>query len=297
MEIAPARSANIDSPGGILDTLAFTPHKRSKQGFMLLAEKDKNYWQSILNDDAILVSEPLAYRLQLKVGDKLQLFTDTAGFIPFEVVGIYRDYGSSHGRLAMRLSLYQKFWVDRNVSSVAINLGNSSVQAAIDELRSLAASAKQQLMIRSNRSIKERSLVVFDQTFQVTRVLRLLTIGVAFIGILSALLALQLERTRELATLRALGLTPNQSAGLIFGQSLSLGVISGVLAIPLGLMMGDILIDVINLRSFGWTMAQDLRSSTVIETVIIATAAAAIAALYPVWKQYSLPVIRELHSE
>ena len=46
-------------------------------------------------------------------------------------------------------------------------------------------------------------LAIFDQTFAITTALNLLASVVAFIGILSALMALQLERTREFGTMRA----------------------------------------------------------------------------------------------
>ncbi len=47
----------------------------------------------------------------------------------------------------------------------------------------------------------------------ITGVLRLLAMIVAFIGVLAALMALQLERRRELGVLRANGLTPGQVWG------------------------------------------------------------------------------------
>lgn len=56
----------------------------------------------------------------------------------------------------------------------------------------------QPLMIRSNRDIQNRTLEIFDRTFTITNVLRLLAILVAVVGVLSALLALHLERARSL---------------------------------------------------------------------------------------------------
>ena len=47
--------------------------------------------------------------------------------------------------------------------------------------------------------------MVFDRTFAITVALRLLATVVAFIGVLSALLLLQLEKQREVGILRAWG--------------------------------------------------------------------------------------------
>ena len=64
---------------------------------------------------------------------------------------------------------------------------------------------------------------IFDRTFLITRVLYWLAAGVAAIGLVSALLAWELQRDRELALLRALGLTPAGGAALVVAQTLFMG--------------------------------------------------------------------------
>ena len=65
---------------------------------------------------------------------------------------------------------------------------------------------------------------IFERTFTITRVLYWLAAGVAALGLVSALLAWQLERARELALLRSLGVTPRGAARLIIAQTLFMGV-------------------------------------------------------------------------
>jgi putative ABC transport system permease protein len=136
----------------------------------------------------------------------------------------------------------------------------------------------------SNRQLRELTLEIFDRTFAITNVLRLLAILVAFVGVVSTLMALQLEKGREFAILRATGMTPAQTSGLILKQTTALGIIAGVLALPLGLLMSDILIDVINRRSFGWTMQHFLPERVLLEGVMLAVVAAVLAGLYPAWR-------------
>ena len=71
-----------------------------------------------------------------------------------------------------------------------------------------------------------------------TEALRVLAVVVAFIGVLSALLALQVERTRELGTLRALGLLPGQLWGLTLLETGLIGLAAGLLSLPTGLVAG-----------------------------------------------------------
>src|SRR5262249_61527321 len=93
------------------------------------------------------------------------------------------------------------------------------------------------LIIRSNRALREVSLEIFDRTFAITGVLRTLSLVVAFVGMLAALMALSLERAREVGVLRALGLTPRQVWGLMTAQTRIIGVLAGVLAVPGGLLL------------------------------------------------------------
>jgi len=115
-------------------------------------------------------------------------------------------------------------------------------------------------------------------------VLRLLTIGVAFVGILSALMALSLERRAEYAVLRSLGITPSELRKLLFMQTGLMGVIAGVLALPLGVAMSKILVSIINVRSFGWSMEYSIPASVLIESLVLAIIAALLAGLYPAHK-------------
>ena len=114
------------------------------------------------------------------------------------------------------------------------------------------------LSIQSNRSLKKISLEIFDRTFLITSVLRLLAGLVAFIGVLSSLMALQLERARELGVLRANGMTPGQVWQLVTSQTGLMGLAAGLLSLPVGLTLAAVMIYVINRRSFGWTIRMEL---------------------------------------
>jgi putative ABC transport system permease protein len=152
-------------------------------------------------------------------------------------------------------------------------------------------------MVQTSQRIRDQSLEVFDRTFTITEVLRLLAVGVAFVGILSALMALELERGRDYAVLRATGMTRIQLARLILLQTSAMGIAAGLLAIPLGWIMGDMLIQVINLRSFGWTMPLRLPVTTLAGGLVLAWCAAVIAGLYPAWRATQVVPARALREE
>src|SRR5690606_2349192 len=135
----------------------------------------------------------------------------------------------------------------------------------------------------SNAQIRTAALEVFDRTFAITGALNLLATVVAFIGILSALMALQLERRKEIGIMRSNGLTRGQLFRLTLWETGLMGATAGALALPVGLVLAFILIYVINLRSFGWTMEIALRPEFFVQAFAVAVGAALLAGLYPAW--------------
>lgn len=101
---------------------------------------------------------------------------------------------------------------------------------------------------------------------------------------ISALLALHLERAREFAILRATGATRRRIVSVVLTQTLLMGVLAGVLALPLGWMMSEVLIKVINVRSFGWSMQSMMPVGSVPETFSLAILSAILAGLYPAYR-------------
>ena len=173
--------------------------------------------------------------------------------------------------------------------------GTSTAQA-VSELRS-AAQGRQALLIRSNADIRALSMRIFERTFVITRVLYWLAAGVAAVGLLSSLLAWELERSRELALLRTLGLTPVASALLTAAQTTFMGLVAFLAAIPAGVLTALVLTEVINRRAFGWQIALHLRAAPFSQALLLALAAALAAALYPAWRSARMPLAAGLREE
>ena len=233
--------------------------------------------------DAVIVSEPYANRRGARVGEAIRLHTDR-GDHDFRVDGVFYDYGSSAGVVVMSRRTYDRFWDDRRVSGVAIEAAPGTDLGVLMAALRARAAGDQEVVVRSNRALREASLEIFDRTFAITSVLRTLTVAVAFIGMLAALMALQLERAREIAVLRTLGLTPRQVWGLVTAETGLMGLLAGVLAVPGGLVLAGILVFVINRRSFGWTMPIDPSPAILLQGVALSVLAAVLAGLYPAWR-------------
>ena len=197
------------------------------------------------------------------------------------VLAVFYDYSSDQGTVMIGQALYRELWQDDSVSSMGLFLQPGvDVDGVVAQMET-AVSGRQDVLIQSNRALRAGSLEIFDRTFAITAALRLLAIVVAFIGVLSALMSLQLERSRELGVLRATGMTTRQLWGLTFLETGLMGGVAGLLAVPVGYVLAWILIYVINVRSFGWTLQMQLEPAYFLQGFVVAIVAALLAAIYP----------------
>jgi len=217
------------------------------------------------------------------VGDFYTLPTDR-GEKSFKIAGIYYDYGTDVGLFSIAHHTYQKYWADNKLSGILVYAyKGTNIDELMRAIRGLL-SPDEEVIIQSNRSLLNISVEVFDRTFLITHVLQTLAIIVAFIGVLSALMAIQLERNREFGVLRATGLTPKQLWKLVILQTGIMGLIAGLISLPIGNILALVLIEVINERSFGWTIQFEFMPNLFVQAIFLAIVAAVLAGIYPAFK-------------
>jgi putative ABC transport system permease protein len=255
---------------------------QSYNGFRFKETISDNIWQRYEQGE-LLLSEPFAYRNNLDVGSTLSLKTDL-GMRDFRVAGIYYDYASDQGLINIYFNEFRKYWKTEGVSGISVFVKEGYSLDAVKEKIQTIDTGGQQLLVRTNRYLRESSIEIFDRTFVIANVLQILSIMVAFIGILSSLMSLQLERKRELGILRANGLLPLQLFKMVNLQTLLMGFTAGLLALPLGNVLAAILVFIINKRSFGWTMQFEIIPSIMIQALLLAIIAAVLAGIYPGYK-------------
>lgn len=290
------RLVSVGSPWGDL-RLAVTDasHERSAQLYRSRDGSPGETWTRVLAG-AVLVSEPFARRHRLPAhGAEVALQTDR-GLRRLPVAGVYYDYASERGTVLMHRGTYEALFDDRACSSLAVDATpGTDLNVLAERLR--AALRDEGVQVTVNAALRGAALKVFDRTFAVTQALRALAVVVAFIGVWSALMALQVERTRELATLQALGLTPRQMWTLTLLETGLMGLAAGLLSWPTGTLLAVLLVEVINVRSFGWSMTLHLDPRVYAQALLIALVAALLAAVYPLLRLQRIPAAAALRQE
>lgn len=295
-----SRRVTVDSPRGPVRVDALRLDSRSRDALELVsgernAAGERDMWAAF-ERGAVIVSEPLAWHLQLAVGDRIALRT-ASGEREFDVAAVYREYGNDRGSLLMNRAVYSRFWEDDAVTGMGIYLREDADPEAVGAAIRDAVAGRQSLAMTSSGQIRTLSMRIFERTFVITRVLYWLTAGVAAIGLVSALLAWELERSRELAIVRALGLTPRGAGALIEAQTGFMGFVAFLAAIPAGVLTAVLLITVINRRAFGWVIEFHFTAEQFVNAFAVAMVAALAAGLYPAWRMARAPLASDIREE
>jgi putative ABC transport system permease protein len=247
---------------------------------VLLAEGDaREAMRALREDGAALVSEPLARKAGLARGGSLSL-RGPAGEVTFPIAGVYRDYGSEAGAALLDLATFARVFGEGSPSNAAIELApGADAEAAVARLR--ADLGEHALHVRSNRTLREEVLSIFEETFAVTRLLQVFGLVIAAAGVTLSLLVLARERRAELALYRALGASRAQLAALFLGRGLAIGLVGLAVGAAGGAALAAVLVGVVNPAFFGWTIALHVPWPSLAGQALAIVVAAACASLYP----------------
>jgi putative ABC transport system permease protein len=270
---------------------------RGQRPYAWVRDAGADPWRQLEAGEGVVISEALALKENLPTPPPPLTLETAVGPQTFPVLAIFYDYSSDQGSVFIAADLYRAYWQDESVSSMGLFVGaGQTVDGVVAELQT-NFQGRQDLLIQSNAGLRSGSLEIFDRTFAITSALRLLAVIVAFIGVLSALMSLQLERTRELGVLRATGMTVRQLWSLTFIETGLMGATAGLLAMPVGYVLAWILIYVINVRSFGWTLQMQLAPAYFVQAFAVAVGAALLAGIYPSWRLGKMVIATAIREE
>jgi putative ABC transport system permease protein len=291
------RVVTVESENGPVELVAATADRPMNPRLFLKSQSNPQQAWQMVRSGAVLLSEPLANRLGISApGGSLTLLTPE-GWRSFPIAGIYSDYASTRGTVRMSLDVYQRLWNDNKLNGLVLFLvPHANIDSVVTDLRAELTNFPT-TEVNPNGAMRQDALAVFDRTFAITTAMQLLTTLVAFIGVLSSLLALQLEKAREIGILRALGLNLAEMRLLTFWETGLLGASAGLLALPTGYILAWILIFVINQRSFGWTLQMQVDSAPFVQAFLLSMSAALLATVYPSWRLSHLQVAEALRGE
>lgn len=278
------RTINIGTPSGYIILSGTSNPDIGQERVYLSRYLPMNEIWPAMQAGGILITETLARKISTNLQVSELILPTPVGEKSFPVLGVYHDYSSSEGGVMMALNIYRDIWQDDTVTAIGLRLKPGINADEITQELTEGLGVEQKVLIRPNQELRSDVMDVFDRTFAITSALRILATIVAFIGILSTLLLLQLEKQREVGILRALGLTGKQLWRLTMLETGLMGLSAGILALPTGFAITLILIRVLNLRSFGWSIQLLAKPEVFLQAIGLALLAALFAGIYPAFR-------------
>jgi putative ABC transport system permease protein len=243
----------------------------------------------------VIVSEPFTYKHNVKAGDTITLSLGEAR-AAFRIVDVHYDYGSERGYILMDREVLLKYLPDPAATNLAIfvtpGANGEQVRREIQE-----AAAGHRILIFSDREIRSEAVRIFDRTFAITYALEAVAVIVAMMGIAGALLALVIDRRRELGLLRFLGAASGQIQKMILVEAGLLGLLANLAGFVLGYFLSLILVFVINKQSFGWTIRFHWPVAVLLGALTVVYLATVVAGLYPARVAVRLNPLEVIHEE
>jgi len=243
----------------------------------------------------IIVSEPFTNKHHVKLGDTITLSLGQTR-ANFRITDVYPDYSAERGYILMDRETALRYLPDPIPSNLAVFLTPSAdpvtVRNAIQQLAS-----DRHILVFSNRDLRAEAIRIFDRTFAITYALEAVAVFVAVMGIAGALLALVIDRRRELGLLRFLGASAQQIRKLILVEAGLLGLLANLVGFLLGYLLSLILVFVINKQSFGWTIRFHWPVAILFSALTLVFLATIFAGLYPARVAVRLNPLEVIHEE
>jgi len=248
-----------------------------------LLEAAANPWSQLLQDDSLMLSEQMARRLKVRLGDVVSIPTAHGPWSP-KVVGIYADYGNPKGHLLVNSRHLLQHWPGLSPARFNLRVLPGNVPPLVRAVQERFALEDSRIV--DQQQLKGWSSQVFERTFAATAALNSLTLGVAGVALFISLLTQSQSRLGQLAPLWALGVTRRQLMLLNLGQTWLLAVLTLVLALPLGLLLAWCLDVVINVQAFGWRLPLQVFPGQLAQLLGLAMLATLLASAWPLWQLY-----------
>lgn len=244
------------------------------------------------NENKVVVNETFAAIFKVKEGHTLTLPTP-AGPVAFHIKKIVVDYTSDSGVIGMNIQTYQRHWGDMLCDAFFVNvLPGAKVERVREEIQSRLGSDRK-LYVLSAKEFKGEIKKSLDHMFLFNYTLNIITLVIACLGIIVALLASVMERTREIGVLRAIGMLRKQISLVVVMESMLMGLAGGILGSLAGVLAGWI-----NLEGFfvtNWGSARYyVPFTSIIWAILLSAGLSALAGIIPARKAAKTNIVEAL---
>lgn len=264
--------------------------------FVYLEGEKNTALRQVIDEGAVFISENLSAKTGLHRGDALRLSTPS-GPVDFRVAAVLVDYSADRGTVTMHRPTFLKYWRDDLIDTMGVFLEPGYVPEQVARAITRRFADRYSLFVLTNRAFKDEVIKLVNQTFHITNALELIAIFVALLGILNALFASILERTREIGILRSIGALTTQIKRIVMVEAALMGCVAEFVGFITGIILALILIHVINKQSFGWTIQMSYPVPLLVGSTLLIFLTACLAGYFPARRAAATDLKEALHYE
>src|SRR5438309_360355 len=274
-----------------LDDGAFAPERASD--FTFAAGDPATALAAVRTGSAALVSRNFARHFHVQVGDTPTIQTPAGPFTP-RVVGVVVDYVSPRGSIVLSRATYQRWWNDRAVNRFHVTLAPGADAEAVRRAIAGGVGAVEGLKVLTQRELYAYHQDAVGRAFRFTRALEVLPLIVAGLGLAEALIAVSLDRRRELALLRAAGATRGQIARSVVGEAAGVGFLGLAGGLVMGAALAVLWVRINFAYQLGWDVDLHVSIASLPAAAVAAFLVSILAAVLPARWIARLPVVEAL---
>lgn len=249
VDISEQTLKNAPDPFDQVLFIAIDPPKFRKIADMVFSSGQANseqYWNDLMQGDALFISTVVAEQIGLQTGDKIVLKT-RRGEHAFRIAAIITDF-NNQGRVVSGTYAELRRWfaesgVDRYILQLAPGADSEQIAQKIRD----SYQERYNLNIQTSRVVKTSVFEMVDQAFVLFDVLSLIGVFIGGMGVVNTMTMNVMERTRELGSLRSLGMTRGQMLRMILSEAFGLGVIGGGYGLLVGYTISHVMMYILSL--------------------------------------------------
>ncbi len=233
-------------------------------------------------DNGCIANEQAAIKYGYKLDDRVRLKQNQHQF-ECRISAFAYDYGNTALSLIIQEHTIKASPLHWQVYGLSLTLaGQTSVDKITERL--INEYHIDSAFISANKHFKAVANRLFNDTFQVTKLLNGFILAIALASLCISLLSLSAQHSSQLAVLHSLGVDATQLQKLKLLQTTLLVAFTCIFAIPLGFALGFALLKFVMPIAFGWTIHFNLDLPALLSTCLFLLLAAVICAYLPVKK-------------
>lgn len=247
------------------------------------------HWEQFDSGVGTFINQQWMFSKGVAIGDTIAVDFPDGTTHRFKVSGVYRDYGNPNRQMVLPLEYLQRF--KGEVSNYALM---SETSAAIDDFANQLDMTNIEYQLFRKERILGLSMETFDQTFVITDSLNIVTLLVAAFSLTISILILNRDQAPEQALMRSLGLSRHLLFFLNSLQYLSVTLLAAMLAVPFGIVLSWLLINLVNVQAFYWQYPLVFNWLDIASLLTLSTLLVVIAASVPLFQRANRPLIQDV---